>query len=132
MIKKIFSKFFSPEGNESINLNKGDNAHFVLSLEHLVVGELTLNNQIWSFQYSVHFKHQDEIKPLAEFSDMNKVYTSEVLWPFFAFRIPGLSQPHVQKLIDKYNLDKDNVVELLKFFGQESLNNPFKLVSTAA
>ena len=93
---------------------------FELTYRSLQIGALSLNAGEWSFRYSEAFKNQDKIKPLLDFPDVNKVYASEELYPFFTQRIPGVGQ-NVRK---QKNL---NEVDLLKKFGKQTISNPFVL-----
>lgn len=102
-------------------------AVFILIYNELKIGLLTLNEGVWEFAYTDEFKNQNTISPLVQFPDSGKVYISQELWPFFSYRIPGLSQPSVQKIIKKDSIDQSNEVALLKKFGEFSVYNPFKL-----
>ena len=93
------------------------------------IGVLELREGKWTFYYTESFKHQDEIKPLVDFPDVENVYTKDELWPFFLIRIPGLKQPQVQEVIDKQNIDPNNQAELLRVFGKKSISNPFVITS---
>jgi len=101
--------------------------HFILSYNKLIIGELVLDKGIWKFSYADEFKQQTKIKPLPEFADINKVYESPELFPFFLHRIPSLSQPKVKRVVAQENLDKENEAALLKRFGRVSVSNPFQL-----
>lgn len=104
---------------------------FSLKYKSLIIGILKLADGIWTFKYSNDFKNQDKIKPLPDFPNIEKEYTSEELYPFFLNRIPSPKQPKVQKAIEKEELmDANNPVELLAFFGRKSISNPFLLVAT--
>jgi hypothetical protein len=74
-------------------------ANFIVKIDDLVVGYLTRKNNLWQFNYSEDFKNQKEYYRLVGFSDLNKLYQSEVLWPFFKIRIPGLKQPMIQEVL---------------------------------
>ncbi|MEM1323682.1 MAG: hypothetical protein AAGG75_25705, partial [Bacteroidota bacterium] len=90
------------------------------------IGFLKLTDGVWTFEYSTDFKNQNDIQPLTDFPDVDKVYKGK-LAPFFLQRIPSLSQPKVMQVIEQENIDKTNEVELLKHFGKTSINNPFQL-----
>lgn len=62
-----------------------------------------------------------------DFPDLDKTYSSDELHPFFAHRIPGLSQPKVQKVIKTEKIDEQNEAKLLERFGKVSITNPFRL-----
>ncbi|CAN5121515.1 hypothetical protein BH23BAC3_BH23BAC3_18260 [soil metagenome] len=82
---------------------------------------------MWHFAYSNEFKEQDQIPPLPDFPNVQKVYTKDELWPFFIIRIPSLKQPKVQKIISKEDIDSTSQFELLKRFSEKSISNPFQL-----
>ncbi len=128
-IKDIFKKLtpwsvnneFTPIGGAT------ENGKFKLLLGNKLIGTLEYKNKEWVFEYSSEYKKDQFILPLINFPNINKIYKLEYLAPFFATRIPSLNQPYHQKKIDKYNGDKNNLVSLLKIFGQKSINNPFEL-----
>lgn len=64
---------------------------------------------------------------IAGFSNLNKVYKNETLWPFFRIRIPGLKQPAVKEILKKENINETNELELLKRFGHKTISNPYEL-----
>lgn len=127
MLKKIIHKLWKTEGQSGISTPAHEVAVFILIYNELKIGFLTLNEGVWEFAYTDEFKNQNTISPLVQFPDSGKVYTSQELWPFFSYRIPGLSQPSVQKIIKKDSIDQTNEVALLKKFGEFSVYNPFKL-----
>jgi HipA-like protein len=100
---------------------------FTLSFHSLEIGTLRLSKGKWTFAYSDDFKAQEEIKPLPDFPKLNKIYTSEELYPFFVQRIPGLGQPKVKEILEKEHIDEHNEALLLKRFGRFTISNPFEL-----
>ncbi|MEZ4773209.1 MAG: hypothetical protein R3D00_08500 [Bacteroidia bacterium] len=128
MLKKLINIIWKAEGQEDILTPINQQAKFELRYESLVIGILQLKEGIWTFSYSIEFRNQNKIKPLTDFPDIEKVYQSEDLYPFFIQRIPGLNQPKVKVAIEVENIDKTNEAELLKRFGQYSIANPFRLV----
>lgn len=130
MIKKILNKLWPSEGNEWIETPLNTDAEFVLMYNQLHIGTLKLHDAIWTFEYSVIFKNQNEVPSIIDFPDTTKVYTSNQLWPFFSYRIPGLNQPQVQEIIKRKQIRENNIVELLKVFGKNTIFNPFQLTST--
>lgn len=123
---KLFKKW-KTDGQEGIKTPQDEKIIFELKYKSLLVGILKLEKGVWSFQYSDAFKKQQLIKPLPDFPNIDKVYNSEELYPFFLDRIPSVKQPKVQKKIQKNNIDATNEVALLKFFGFQSISNPFLL-----
>lgn len=102
-------------------------ANFIVKIDDLIVGFLSRKNNLWEFHYSDEFKEQKEYYRLVGFSNLNKLYRSEVLWPFFKIRIPGLKQPMVQEIIETDRLDQNDEAELLRRFGRKSISNPYIL-----
>lgn len=126
-IVKSFGKLWKSEGHEAVSTPKDIEGTFELWYNSLLIGILSLDQSVWTFEYAEDFKIQDEIKPLPDFPDIDKVYNSDELYPFFIQRIPSLSQPKVEETIQKEHIDRTNLVELLKRFGKISINNPYKL-----
>jgi len=116
-----------PDSQKNLTVNQKEAATFILSYDDLKVGTLSVNNGLWEFVYSNEFKAQNEAKPLIEFNDVNEVYTSTVLWPFFTIRIPGLKRPSVQRKIKEQSINKDSFVDMLKNFGKRTIANPYEL-----
>jgi hypothetical protein len=103
-------------------------AKFDLKYKDLLIGTLTFQNKVWTFNYSEEFKNQSQIQLLIGFSDVNRVYVSEELLPFFAARITSIQRLKVQKMITENEaLDE---VNSLKKFGKKSIANPFELVAS--
>jgi|SRR5690625_3848372 len=119
------------EGHEDLATPSGIKAEFELKYKSLIVGYLELNDGVWKFSYSAEFKDQNELRPIVQFPDTNKVYKNEELWPFFTIRIPGLNQPEIENIIESENIDRSNEVELLKRFGEKTISNPYELVGSA-
>ena len=111
------------------DVDNTQDASFLLCFKDLKVGYLSLKEGSWRFVYSDSFKAQDDIAPIREFKDINGVYKSDDLFPFFLQRIPDLDQPIVRRQIDKEHLNVKDEVELLKYFGQYSNKDPFVLTS---
>jgi HipA-like protein len=103
---------------------------FTVMLNDFEIGTLTADNGEWEFCYSEQFRRQSEIKPIVDFPDVQKVYRSRVLWPFFALRIPSPTQPAVRDFIEGRPGRTANEGLLLKEFGTRSVANPFRLVPT--
>jgi HipA-like protein len=124
--KKLFQK---SEDEITTHLPLNESIVFVLMVDNIKIATLSANEGKWIFKYSDEFKKlSEEYNRITGFSDLNKTYTSQVLWPFFQIRIPGLNQPAVQEILEKENIEKDNEVALLKRFGRQSISNPYLLV----
>ncbi len=126
-IKRLFSK--SMDGSDlQVHLPEGANATFKLKVDSIVVRTLHCEYGEWIFKYTEEFKkNSDKYNPIAGFSQLDKVYHNETLWPFFQTRIPGLKQPAVKEIIEKEKINISNEFELLKRFGKKTISNPYEL-----
>ncbi len=128
-IKKLFSK---PDDESANSTFQNSDATFILKIDdkeagEIVIGTLEFSNNFWIFKYSEAFKQQQKYRKLVGFSDLDKVYKREVLWPFFKIRIPGLKQPLIKKILEEEAINKSDEVSLLKRFGRRSISNPYLL-----
>jgi HipA-like protein len=123
----IIKRFFNKNEDDKSHLPQSENATFVLKVDRINVGVLHCENGEWEFKYTEDFKNHPDYNKIIEFSDLDKVYRNDTLWPFFQTRIPGLKQPAVQAIIKKENIDQDNEFELLKRFGKKTISNPYEL-----
>jgi hypothetical protein len=115
----------SGRGTEAID--RSNDAEFVLVLGRLPMLILSRNSQGWTMRYTEAFKMQSRIAPLVPFPDVNKVYRSPELWPFFSVRIPSIARPEVQRTVREEHLDYDDVAAMLRRFGRKSVADPFEL-----
>lgn len=99
----------------------GKSGKFDLLLGGRIVGTLCYMDNIWTFSYSEEFKAQDDIAPLVNFPDKERVYKSGQLWPFFASRLPGNA-----KL--KEDAEDADILTLLQKYGKHVITNPYVLV----
>ena len=86
-----------------------------------------MQDGVWKFEYSEAFKLLDELRPIVEFPDVNKIYERDELWQFFASRIPSTQQVEVEEILRRENIAEDDAVGLLKRFGKKTIANPFLL-----
>jgi HipA-like protein len=129
MLNKIKNWFNKGEADLEIHLPKDEKDTFILKVDNIELGVLHCENGEWVFNYTENFKQlQNEYTHIVGFPNINKVYHSETLWPFFRIRIPGLKQPSVQEIIKKENIDQHNEAALLKRFGYKTIANPYELV----
>lgn len=131
-MKRKFLNWFSKGQDElevSNSLPSDVSAQFLLSVDNIRVGSLSCKNGDWYYKYAEEFKkHSSEYNSIVGFPDLNKTYQSEILWPFFQVRIPGLKQPAIREILLKEKIDKSNEVDLLKRFGRKTIANPYELV----
>ncbi len=135
MIQKIKNIFNSKDNKKLANIDCSfehvqEPHKFLLKYQNDEIGQLSYDgNEGWTFEYSDWFKTQVELQPLFEFPNVNKIYKSKELWPFFGSRIPSEKQPKVQEYIEAHPSDKGNLAKLLAVFGNSSVNNPYKLIT---
>lgn len=128
MLRKVKSWFSKDPDEVTMPLTKDKDAKFLLLVDNIKVGYLCSRDGDWYFEYSEDFKKHLDYNLITGFPELNKVYKSDELWPFFRIRIPGLKQPVVQEILKKEKIDKDDEVELLKRFGKKTIANPYELV----
>jgi hypothetical protein len=130
MIRDFFNRFFKEQyqdvPSDEVQISN-ENYDFTLKIEELEIGYLKYEKGLWAFRYSEDFKSQETYSRIVGFSDLGKAYESEILWPFFKLRIPGLKQPMVQEILAEENIDKTNDAFLLKRFGRRNISNPYIL-----
>jgi len=124
------NRFFNKSGSEDNDFKISSNgAKFELKIADLLIGILYTENSKWYFEYSEDFKKQNKYYRIVGFSDLNKKYENDTLWPFFKIRIPGLKQPMIQEIIEKENIDSNDESSLLRRFGEKIAANPYRLES---
>lgn len=127
-----FKKFIEWLGfKKAIQAPPGVRAKFFLKLDGLLVGTLSVEDSLWTFEYSQQFRQFDVLRPIVEFPDVNKTYKSSELWQFFASRIPSPEQAEVAEILRREHIEEDDAVSLLKKFGQRTVANPFHLEAAA-
>ena len=125
-INRFFNKSDSEDNDFKISSN---GAKFELKIADLLIGILYTENSKWYFEYSDDFKKQNKYYRIVGFSDLNKKYENDKLWPFFKIRIPGLKQPMIQEIIEKEKIDSNDESSLLRRFGEKIAANPYRLES---
>lgn len=106
--------------------SRGD-VSFNLHLDSLLVGTLSRDGDEWVFSYSWEFQNQRWAKPIVDFPQVDREYRSKELWPFFALRIPSLTQAHVQNYLREAGREEVDAADLMEQFGRRSIANPFVL-----
>jgi len=130
-LSKYFKKLFSkPHDDNEIKIHLPANAKatFELKIDKVVIGKLLCEEGEWKFMYIDEFTElRNQYNHIAGFSNLDKVYHNDTLWPFFQTRIPGLKQPAVKEILKKENINETNELELLKRFGKKTISNPYEL-----
>ena len=114
-------------GHENVSHDRSNDATFELYFGNLLVLVLSVEAGQWKMVYSEDFKKQRHLQPLVPFRDVDKEYTSNELWPFFAIRIPSIARPEVMSKVLKEGLDPNNVAAMLARFGRECIADPYEL-----
>ncbi|MEQ2007488.1 MAG: HipA N-terminal domain-containing protein [Limisphaerales bacterium] len=100
---------------------------FELTLGALRVGTLRREGEEWVFTYSDEFGRQRKIAPIVDFPMVGREYRSKELWPFFALRIPSVTQVHVQRFLRHQGRSEADAADMMRQFGRRSIANPFVL-----
>ncbi|MEQ9299607.1 MAG: hypothetical protein RIF33_13625 [Cyclobacteriaceae bacterium] len=124
---KRLRRYLNPSGNRDLKVESSKAAEFRLTLGDLIIGFLKFEKDTWLFRYSDDFKESTGIKPLTNFPDVNKVYKSDELWPFFSARIPSLSRNKVKQKVADQGIRENDLIALLDKFGKKTITNPFEL-----
>ncbi len=100
--------------------------------DQLVVGYLDFRDGVWTFRYDETFKKRG-IRPIEGFDDVEKVYRSPALFPFFAVRIPDVDRTDVRRKLQEQRVRDPQQTDLLRIFGRRVLSSPaFELIPRAA
>lgn len=83
-----------------------------------IVGQLTKNGQ-YEFRYheEVNSAIEEGFKPLVPFENLKEVYKCNELFPVFASRLPDRKRKDIDRILDKYGLQKFDAYQLLKMSG---------------
>ena len=122
IIEKI-KVFWHDSDETNLQAVKGSKGRFDLYLGSLLVGVLTYEDGEWRFAYSDDYKAQDKYEPLVNFPNLTQEYKSDQLWPFFASRLPGVSE------LKENERETTDILTLLKKYGRHVITNPYKLVA---
>ncbi len=130
MVQDITGLFTKSDKDKAVHLSKEISAKFTLKIDDLLIAYLSCTEGVWTFKYSEDFNNQEHTyRYISGFPDLEKTYTSTVLWPFFRIRIPGMGQPAIQEILKKENIDKTNEAALLRRFGYRTIANPYILIA---
>lgn len=138
MLQKLKDLIFKSQGLEEVTTPTDKRMVFMVMHGTTHVGTLELENGEWAFAYARSFQQNfksekaSTLAPLIGFPDVEKEYRSEVLWPFFAGRIPGLKQPAVKAIIEREHIQENDLAALLERFGKKTIASPFELVAQNA
>lgn len=112
----------------------GRPAHFVLlyvppAEPRVVVGDLEFDGRMWSFRYSEEYKLRRDLRAIEGMDDINRIYRSSVLFPFFAVRIPDVDRDDVRRRLEEDRVRDPEPADMLRIFGRHVVSSPaFELV----
>ena len=126
-LERLLNKFFRQDDGADEGAPVPARAivkQFTLKLGSREVGKLRYGNGQWSFEYADAYRaaaRAGEVRPVIGFPDVERLYTSPTLWPFFLVRLPG-------KYINREPGGEDlTEVELLERYGRRTSVNPYEL-----
>ena len=88
------------------------------------VGELSFDGTAWSFKYAEEYKQRPDLRPLEGFDELDRVYRSSVLFPFFAVRIPDVEREDVRRKLEADRVRDPEPADLLRIFGRRVVSSP--------
>jgi hypothetical protein len=90
----------------------------------IIVGYLSKFKFDYCFTYSAEFKASG-LPAVPGFYDLDKIYESRALWPFFTVRIPPINRPDVEAIIIAKKIDVSDPMDLLLCLGHRSITSPY-------
>lgn len=86
--------------------------------EHCTVGKLSKNGNFeFSYVKDVSNAIKYGFKPLLSFEDVEKTYTSDILFPVFSSRLPDKKRNGIKEILLKYDMKEFDDYQLLKKSG---------------
>lgn len=87
-----------------------------------LIGRLSWEQGEYVFRYEPSYGGT----PISAFPNIEQVYRSKNLWPFFATRIPPLDREDMRKEINERKLGEDQTIEILGSVAKISAANPYE------
>lgn len=95
----------------------------------VTVGRLEYDGKMWVFAYTEEYKKRADLRPIEGFDDLDRVYRSSLLFPFFAVRIPDVERKDVRMKLAQARVKDPEPTDLLRIFGRQVVSSPaFELV----
>ena len=95
----------------------------------MTVGYLTFEDDWWTFEYDSGYRSRSDLRPIEGFDDLDKVYRSKVLFPFFAVRVPDEQRTDIRRRLAEKDIKDPDTSDLLREFGRRAAASPaFELV----
>jgi hypothetical protein len=90
----------------------------------IIVGHLEFDGRMWTFWYDDEYKERADLRPIEGFDDVDRVYQSSVLFPFFAVRVPDIDRDDVRRTLEAAHVRRPEVTDLLRMFGRRVVSSP--------
>lgn len=90
----------------------------------VTVGHLEFDGRMWTFRYDDEYKRRRDLRPIEGFDNVEKVYRSSVLFPFFAVRIPDVDREDVRRKLEEDCVRDPEPADLLRIFGRRVVSSP--------
>jgi hypothetical protein len=90
----------------------------------VTVGRLEFDGRMWTFAYDDEYKSRHDLRPIEGFDDLDRVYQSSVLFPFFAVRIPDIDREDVRRRLEHDRVRDPDPSDLLRLFGRRVVSSP--------
>jgi len=124
-MRNLLSKLLRKK-NQNL-LNEKEDLVLLLKYQNFNIGKLWTEDSKYFFSYDKEFINTD-LRPLTGFEDLEKVYSSSVLFPFFEVRIPDMKREDVIKKLQEKHLDKTaSDLKKLLVLGNKTINDPYVL-----
>ena len=91
---------------------------------HVTVGHLDFDGRFWTFRYDDEYKARPDLRPIEGFDELDRLYRSSVLFPFFAVRIPDIHRDDVRRRLEADRVKNPEPADLLRMFGQRVVSSP--------
>lgn len=89
------------------------------------VGTLTVEGDEFVFVYDTEFATNPTVRPLVGFSQLDKVYRSNELWPFFKTRIPPVDRDDVRVQLQQSNVEASDTLRVLGTVARAAIASPY-------
>ena len=96
------------------------------SAKRYLVGELTSDGSRWVFRYDRAYASDDSLPPISAFPRKDEVYESEILWQFFAVRLPPLEREDVKEAVERMGLREADKIHLLGLLSKRAVTSPYE------
>jgi HipA-like protein len=90
------------------------------------IGFLEESQGRFLFRYADEYRKSADAVPISAFPELDRVYESKDLWPFFAVRFPPEDRPDVRELIDRKKLSTESTLRRLVELSPRTISNPYR------